>query len=245
MSKLSSLNSLIMGRLKSRDKEKVRSLAVRSASGSLSGFSGVFRPVPATEKETALLRQLLERHGRGGVRPEEDLEMLIALTSEVKAIAAQAVILHGERILRVRDLLKKYGSGAFSAWLIHTYGNRQTPYNFLHYYEFYTSLSDEVRAVVDDMPKQAIYTLAGRHVARERKIAFIERYRGETKTELLAKLRKEFPLSQKDGRREDRVRALRTCLTKALYMARDDLFAPEEPEAEEIRRILQEIHSAF
>ena len=90
-----------------------------------------------------------------------DLEFLTTITSEVKAINNQAIILHGERIKQcTRTFLTKYRDGAFSAWLISTYGNRQTPYNFLQYYEFYQSLNLELQKRMDDMPRQVVlYTL--------------------------------------------------------------------------------------
>lgn len=66
-----------------------------------------------------------------------DLAELSLITSEVKAINNQAAILHGERIKKAQTLLKSYQEGAFSAWLNATYGNRQTPYNLMQYYEFF------------------------------------------------------------------------------------------------------------
>ena len=43
-----------------------------------------------------------------------------------------------------KTILKNYRDGAFSAWLIATYGNRQTPYNFLQYYELYITLPEHL-----------------------------------------------------------------------------------------------------
>jgi hypothetical protein len=56
---------------------------------------------------------------------------------------------------------------------------------------------------VDSMPRQAVYTLASRQGAFEKKQSIINNYKGETKTELLQHIRKAFPLDVEDKRRED------------------------------------------
>src|ERR1700677_3684402 len=116
---MSKFNDLLNLRFKTKETQqpKMTALVERSNNGDLSSFSGVFRVMPLNDQE------------------KEDLEALTAITSEVKAITNQAVILHGERIKRAQEILKKYRDGAFTAWLFATYGNRQTPYNFLQYYE--------------------------------------------------------------------------------------------------------------
>ena len=129
--------------------------------------------------------------------------LLSAITSEVKAINNQAAILHGERIKKAQEILKKYRDGAFSAWLIATYGNRQTPYNFLQYYELHTSLPQTLHPKLDEMPRQAVYTLASRSGPFEKKQEIIKNYQGEPKQELLSLIRKTFPLALDDKRKQD------------------------------------------
>jgi len=179
---------------------KMNTLAELSSSGSLSSFSGVFRVTPLTEVEESLLRNLLEGY-RGELEDiNEDLLDLSAVTSEVKAINNQAAILHGERIKRAQEILKKYRDGAFSSWLMETYGNRQTPYNFLQYYELYTTLSKSLQDKVEAMPRQAVYTLATRDCPQKSKEELIKSYNGETKRELLSLIRERFPLEDQDKR---------------------------------------------
>jgi hypothetical protein len=50
------------------------------------------------------------------------------------------------------------------------------------------------------MPKQAIYTLASREAQIDDKIEFVRNYQGESKQEILSKIRKTFPLSKTDKR---------------------------------------------
>ncbi|KAK5583325.1 hypothetical protein RB653_004917, partial [Dictyostelium firmibasis] len=127
----------------------------------LSLFSGVFKVHPLSEKDQETLREILQEY-----RPvEEDFLTLASVTSEIKAISNQAVILHGERIQKAQLILKHYRDGAFSRWLMSTYGNRQTPYNFLQYYEFYLQLPVPLQDKLEDIPRQAIYTLASRDIS--------------------------------------------------------------------------------
>ena len=200
---MTKVNSLLSDRLKKKGHEsaKMNALAERSSSGQLSGFSGVFQVVKLSLDEQSKIKTILEEHLREDCGDlEKDFQDLTAITSEVKAISSQAIMLHGERIKKAQVVLKKYRDGAFTEWLIHTYGNRQTPYNFLQYFEFYTALSLDLKEKAAEMPKQAIYTLASRDGPIEQKIALIQEYTGESKQEMLLKIRTSFPLSKKDKR---------------------------------------------
>ena len=155
---------------KEAPKDKMASLGARATEGNLSSFSGIFRVSALNQREKNSLQELLQQFKKEEYEgTEQDFQSLSAITSEVKAITNQAVMLHGERIKRAQDILKNYKEGAFTAWLLATYGNRQTPYNFLQYYEFYTSMPEKLQPVIDQMPRQAIYTLASRRVLRRKK----------------------------------------------------------------------------
>ncbi len=178
----------------------MQALAERSSLGQLSSFSGVFQVSPVSIKEHTCLENILRKFKGADVDISSDLEHLTKLTSEVKAINNQAAMLHGERIKEAQELLRDYKEGAFSAWLIETYGNRQTPYNFMLYYDFYSSIDDRLKEVVDEMPKQVIYSLSSRKISQKEKEDFLESYKGETKKELLTLLRNAFPLDKNDRR---------------------------------------------
>jgi hypothetical protein len=53
---------------------------------------------------------------------------------------------------------------------------------------------------IDQMPRQAIYTLASRNGALEEKEEIVKNYAGEPKDELLKLIRSRFPLSDDDKR---------------------------------------------
>lgn len=201
---MSKVFDLITSRLKRGDKtSKMAELAEQSKSGQLSSFAGIFGTSELSPPERDNLEGLLEKYATGEETLSKDLESLISITSEVKAINNQAVILHGERIKRAQTLLKPYRDGAFTQWLKLTYGNRQTPYNFLQYFEFYTMMPKHLRPRIEDMPRQAIYTLASRDGATQDKQDIVENYAGETKEALIAQIREVFPLSLEDKRRQD------------------------------------------
>ncbi|MBM3208341.1 MAG: hypothetical protein FJZ57_07065, partial [Chlamydiae bacterium] len=180
---MAKVNSLLSERLKKATEKlsKMSNLAEMSSSGNLSSFSGVFRVSQLTPQEQDQIRGLLNQYASVEDHNPQDFDLLLSITSEVKAINNQAAILHGERIKKAQELLKRYRDGAFSAWLIHTYGNRQTPYNFLQYYELYNALPQMLVPKLEEMPKQALYTLASRDGTLEQKQEIIKNYQGETK----------------------------------------------------------------
>lgn len=200
---MKNVNALLTERLKKTDGSKMATLAKQSAVGQLTSFSGIFGVSELTENERSHLEQLLVEYALEEDHIVQDLETLASITSEVKAINNQAILLHGERIKKAHTILTRYRDGAFTAWLIAAYGNRQTPYNFLQYYQFYETLPKPLRPKADAMPRQAVYTLASREGPFEKKQSIIANYNGETKTELLQRIRNEFPLDEFDKRREN------------------------------------------
>lgn len=179
-------------------------LAEKTSEGQLTVFSGLFGNPSMGEKEREALTELLHKYAPDPMADvSADLSSLLAITSEVKAINNQAAILHGERIKRAQEILKKYRDGAFTAWLIAAYGNRQTPYNFLQYYEFYQQVPKTLRPQIDAMPRQAVYTLASREGQLAQKEEIVRNYRGETKQQMITLIRAVFPLKEDDRRKED------------------------------------------
>jgi len=182
---------------------KVQALAQRSNEGHLSGFYGLFQEPDLSEQEESSLRTILVEFQETSVKNiEKDLLRLRQLTKEIKAIHTQAILLHGERIKQAQELLKTYKEGAFSRWLITTYGNRQTPYNFLQFYEFFQTLTLDQKKTAEELPRQAIYSLATRKGPLQEKQKFLLASVGKTKQILLEEIRERFPLKENDKRGE-------------------------------------------
>jgi hypothetical protein len=200
---MSKLATLINERFRKKEKPQTP-LVPETMDREKAAFSNLFGIKKLGEQEREELSELLQAYKQdASIDCTDDLRHLVAITSEVKAINNQAAILHGERIKTAQDILKKYREGAFTAWLKATYGNRQTPYNFLQYFLFYTKMPEELQKQVESMPRQAIYTLASRQGELEKKQEVVREYRGESKLELLTRIRSLFPLDEKDGRREN------------------------------------------
>src|SRR5690606_32378903 len=132
---------------------------------------------------------------------------------------------------------------AFTSWLNRTYGNRQTPYNFLQYYDFYTSLNESLREKMMDMQKQAIYTLASRRGDISQKREFVKEYKGETKRTLLAKIRETFPLPKGDRRIENISDKVITTLYRLLEEIEGKDWTPSQYEIRTIGHLLSRIKS--
>lgn len=199
---MTNVNSILNERMKKpSNTSKMAALAQQSANGHLSSFSGIFSVIELSLKEKEALLEILKDYAQEEQEIDHDLEALIALTAEVKGINNQAALLHGERIKKAHQILTQYRDGAFTAWLIATYGNRQTPYNLMQYYEFCEALPKQLRPQIELMPRQAVYVLASRTGSLKQKQAIVENYQGETKAEMLTLIREAFPLNQTDRRR--------------------------------------------
>ena len=244
---MAKVNSLISQRLKQAGEKfsKIVNLGELSNSGNLSSFSGVFRVSALSEEEQEKLKALLLAYKEEKQEIKQDLTSLILLTSEVKAINNQAAILHGERIKKAQDLLKKYRDGAFSAWLIDTYGNRQTPYNFLQYYELYKTLPKTLHNKLEEMPRQAVYTLASRNGPFEKKQEIIKNYSGQPKQELLLTIRESFPLSKEDKRAQDMGEYALSSLRRLSNLLKSSQFSATDAQKKTFKVLLQSLHSHF
>src|SRR5262249_38023900 len=150
------VNSILDQRMKKpSNTSKMAAMAKQSASGNLTSFSGVFSIAELSAKEKNTLAEILKSYANEEQDFSTDLDILISLTAEVKAINNQAALLHGERIKKAHHVLTRYRDGAFTAWLIAAYGNRQTPYNLMQYYEFCEVMPKQLRPQIELMPRQA------------------------------------------------------------------------------------------
>jgi|SRR3989344_2434160 len=241
---MSKFNDLLNLRFKRRETQqpKMTALVERSNNGDLSSFSGVFRISALNEKEKSDLEHILKSFRANEADDvDADLKTLSMITSEVKAITSQAIMLHGERIKRAQELLRKYRDGAFTAWLFATYRNRQTPYNFLQYYEFYTTMPQALHPKMDQMPRQAIYSLASRQGSMEKKEEIIRNYNGQAKQELLKLIRAELPLDEDDRRHPNFASHAINFLKRAREMMKNPLCVPSEEEKKQLQNLLAQL----
>jgi hypothetical protein len=240
---MSSVNTLLNQRLKKGDhSSKMAAMAKRSAEGNLTSFSGIFSIVDLSDREKTELETILIDHTTGRQDIQKDLATLVSITSEVKAINNQAALLHGERIKKAHTLLTSYRDGAFTLWLLATYGNRQTPYNFMQYYEFCEALPKPLRPQLELMPRQAIYTLASRDGSLTMKQKIVEDYKGETKEELLSLIRDMFPLSSKDKRKQNHGETIILGLSKLSRLLQNKKVSLSKMQKKQIQALLEEIN---
>jgi hypothetical protein len=172
----------------------------------VSNFRGMFGAVKLVEGEEQDLLDLLEAFQKEEKRSEQqlqrDFEKLLEITASVRGIRAQSILLQGEQIKAAQTVLKNYREGAFSKWLITAYGNRQTPYSILQYYEFYQKLSPLHRQKIELMPKKAAYTLAAREGDFDKKVKLLDGYDQEKPaSETMLLVQETFPKSSTDKRR--------------------------------------------
>lgn len=243
---MAKINTLLSQRLKTASEKfsKMTNLVELSSSGNLSSFAGVFRITTLNETEKQTLKDILNQYKNENQEVVQDLEYLSSLTAEVKAINSQAIILHGERIQKAQQILTSYQEGAFSAWLICTYGNRQTPYNFLQYYELYRAIPVSLQTQLDLIPRQAAYSLASRQGPLAQKQHIIKTYQGQSKQELLELIRITFPLSIKDKRAQDVANITILGLKKILVQIKKSAFCPTNKQKQQLLSLLKELKTS-
>jgi len=222
---------------------KMLEMAQRSAAGDLTSFAGVFTRAELSPHQIESIKHLLQGYNQGDGDLTTDLQQLLSITGEIKAIDNQALLLHGERVFKAQGILVRYKEGAFTAWLKVAYGNRQTPYNFLYYYQFHEAIARHLKPRLSLMPRQAVYTLASRDGPLEVKENLVASYAGESKDELLKIIRRSFPLVEKDKRSRNMSRQI----IKSLKLVVSELKENDEkmlPGARrEVNQLLQEIAS--
>jgi hypothetical protein len=236
------LSSILQGRFQKKEKPKMGELGTKTSQGELSPFSGLFGKPKTGEKEEKELTEILQKYAsEETIDVSKDLFSLLAITAEVKAINNQAALLHGERIKKAQEILKKYREGAFTAWLKCTYGNRQTPYNFLQYYEFYLKIPKSLHQQIEAMPRQAVYTLASREGEFSKKEEIVRNYKGESKQQMITLIRSFFPLHENDRRRENIVENAIKQLERLQLLLRQNQPKLSAKEKRTLLKLLEEI----
>lgn len=169
-------------------------------------------------EEHALEQLLRDNYDAKTVSREQfpnDLVLLKHSTQEIRAIANQGAYLIGERIAKVREVLKRYKQETFVKWLEMAVGSKKSGYNFLSFYELWKDLpNNEVKDKYQRMPKSIAYMLASRSVGLSQKITFIDKFFDLKPRLLLLELRKSFPSPRSSAGVGDAVSQLKDLLEK-------------------------------
>ncbi len=205
---MSRLENLLDERFSLTPSKKVQQLAQKSSQGELSTAATLFTARTPTSQEVEAMEELLKQFATSNKAVTQDAEKLVSLSLEAKAINHQAALLHGERIGLAKSIFKSYREGAFSLWLVQTYGNRQTPYNFLLYFELHQILARSLQKKLEEMPKACAYALASRNGSVEDKSAIIQEYATKSRKELFDEIQRRFPLASTDKRKKQHGQSL-------------------------------------
>ncbi|MGE3556376.1 MAG: CT583 family protein [Candidatus Obscuribacterales bacterium] len=173
-------------------------------------FNAIFDPHPLEEREAGVIDQLLMEGHDPEVTSEDDMgkDMLAIrhITSEIKAVGKQAAVLIGERLARVRDVLKCYRADTFTRYLEAVFGSRRTGHNLLAYYQLYNALPDDsIRRTFQGMPQKAAYMLASRTADLQAKAEIIRESDGCTAKEIALIIQQRLPTLASDRRSNRRI----------------------------------------
>lgn len=172
-------------------------------------FEKVFEVSPLDSSQSRELELLLfDSYQPSKLSEEEvgaDFEQLATITAEIKAINKQHILLIGERIAKVKEILKNYGDGqnTFTKWIEKVFGSKRTAYNILRYYEFFCELpSLELKQSLKKFPLKAAYCLANRQAPLEKKTSIIEEYVDQKTDDLILLIKEQLPIPEDDKRRK-------------------------------------------
>ncbi len=215
-------------------------------------FERVFQVTPLDTEQSREFELLLFESYQPGLLTEEevgeDYKKLVSITAEIKAIHKQQVLLIGERMYQVRELLRNYGDGqnTFTKWIESVFGSKRTAYNILRYYEFYNELPTlELRNHFKKLPLKAAYCLSNRQAALEKKVGIIQNYVDQKPDDLILLIKEQLPIPEHDKRRKsgnqvtiEKMKVLCQTLKK-----RKHALSKEDREA--IQLIIDELHDDF
>ena len=191
--------------LVSRFLQKSSSKSLPRNSGVPNSFQQLFSVKAPTKEEINTLTKLLKSDVERSERKQfsEDIDKLVAVSSEVKAIQKQGVLLIGERISKARKILANYNQGKrlLTKWMQYSFSSMKTAYNALAYYELYQELpTEELKEKYKTMPAKAGYILASRNGDLQEKCEIIRRHTKKFASELIEEIQNIFPLQKQDKR---------------------------------------------
>lgn len=215
----------------------------------VNNFNSIFNTTPLDEVESRQIEKLLVDNFLPGKVSEEQVEQdsnqLKTITSEIKAISNQSIVLIGERIHNAREILKPYRDGALAQWIESTFGSRRTAYNILAYYQLYSQLSSPtLQDRFKKMPQKIAYLLASKDVDISGKTEIIENYYESNSSELMMLIQERFPADIGDGRRKAANKTLLDSLElglKKICKRKDHLTEGDHIQITRLKKLIDEI----
>lgn len=213
----------------------------------VNNFTSIFNPQPLEHVEEVNLQKLLfenfqftESEEQEKVKLSQDFQQIKALTAEIKGIQKQSIVLIGERLDKVRTLLRTYREGTFTQWLKSTFKSKQTGYNILAFYEFYASLpSTELKNIFTSLPQKTAYLLASRAGDMDAKVQILQDPAlNADDIDPLPLIREKLPLAAGDKRKTKGEAAK---LLDGIIKSTQALSASKEKITEELREKLKTI----
>lgn len=217
--------------------ETPRKFNLYSHNDPVQSFFGV---KPLETSEANIIEKLLLDNFQPGILSEEqidkDVNQLKTLTSEIKAINKQGILLIGERIYNARDLLKSYKDGTFVKWIDSTFDSRSSAYNILSYYELYQKLPSTAKENLKKIPQKAAYMLASRSGNIEKKAELISEHHNLKADEMMLLIQEQFPSS-----RTNQIKDVNAKLIQSIHIALNTLSSRKNDLSEEHKRSLSNL----
>lgn len=163
-----------------------------------------FETYSLEEREVHLIQNLLTEGSSSETLDQlsRDANKIIEITTEIKSITKQSVLLIGERLFQVRKILKPYKDGTFTKWLDVISFSRKTSYNFLAYYSLFNELpNSQLKEKLKKIPQSIAYTLASREGNIEIKTKIIEDNYKEKAETIIKIINELLPINGEDKRR--------------------------------------------
>jgi hypothetical protein len=213
----------------------------------VNAFTTIFNPKSLDPQEEVKMQKLLFENFQLSGIPEEkenakltqDFQNIKRLTSEIKGIQKQNLVLIGERIDNARTILKSYKDGTFTKWLQHVFSSKQTGYNILAYYLFLITLPENLQEAFKSLPQKAAYVLASRDGDLQTKIEILQDKTIDSEN-ILPTIREKLPLAETDKRKTKGTSLL---LVENLLKTVEKLQVSKNPLNEELKEKLKTVRS--
>jgi len=171
----------------------------------VNSFNSIFDIKPLNEEESAKIQQLLSENWPFDAFDKEqlqkDVRQLQQLTSEIRSIGRQGVLLAGERVLQAKELLKQYNDSTFTKWLKTAFSVRSSGYNALSYFMLYKNLDgNDLKEQFKKIPMRAAYVLSSRDGSIDVKAEIIRQHGNLSHQALITAIREKLPKSVGDKR---------------------------------------------